>query len=81
MVKSLELRNESGLQFDDISGEVWREYTFNNCTTVRINNPVALNVSNNGHRILDNGGVSHYIPLGWIHLCWQVQEGKPHFIK
>lgn len=77
----MELRNESGLAFTDISSEVWREYQFRG-ESVRIENPVALNVSKSGgHRVLDERGVSHYIPSGWVHLTWVAKDGKPHFVK
>ncbi len=80
MAQVVEFRNESGLDFRDISSEQWREYTFGEGQTVRIDKPLQLYVSDNGHRILDAEGVSHYVPLGWIHLKWQAKDGKPHFV-
>ena len=80
MSQVVEFRNESGLDFKDISSERWREYTFADGQAVRIDNPLRLYVSDNGHRILDAEGVSHYVPLGWIHLKWQAKEGEPHFV-
>lgn len=76
----MELINKTDKQFDDISSEQFREYTFAG-GTVRINKPIALHVSEGGHRVLDAGGVSHYVPLGWIHLQWKAKEGQPHFVK
>ena len=78
---TIELRNESKNVFVDISSEMYREYVYQNGTVV-IEGPQWLSVSNSGgHRILDNQGVSHYIPPGWIHLFWKVPDDKPHFVK
>lgn len=75
-------KNESDLEFADISSEIWREYRFLNGETVRIDGPLKLNVSaSGGHRIFDAAGVSHYIPVGWIHLMWKPREGAPNFVK
>lgn len=80
MVGTTSLRNESGLDFVDIASEAWREYTFADGAKVRITEPVAIHVSESGHRILDSAGISHFVPLGWIHLHWQAHEGLPHFV-
>lgn len=80
MPQVIELRNESGLDFADISSERWREYTFSENQSIRIEKPLKLYVSDNGHRILDAAGVSHYIPLNWIHLKWKAKDGEPHFV-
>ncbi len=80
MSQAVEFRNESGLDFKDISTEQWREYTFVGGQSVRIEKPLKLYVSDNGHRILDAGGVSHYVPLGWIHLKWQAKDNEPQFV-
>ncbi len=78
----MELRNESGLAFTDISSEQWREYAYPDGGLLLIKGPIALNVSKSGgHRVLDGAGVSHYIPKGWRHLKWQVKDGLPHFVK
>lgn len=75
----MEFRNETSLTFNDISAEKWRKYRFPDDTVIKIKEPIKLNVSQNGHRIFDASGHSHYIPMGWIHLEWKVKEGKPHF--
>jgi len=75
------MKNNSGLEFTDISSEMWRVYDYGN-HKIRISEPTHLNVSKSGgHRILDRGDVSHYIPSGWIHLYWKVSEGEPNFVK
>ena len=81
MVK--ELRNESGLDFTDISSEAYRIYVFPNGEGVKIDEPQWLNVSTSGgHRILDIWEVSHYIPPRWLHLYGSVRSHKdPHFVK
>lgn len=63
----------------DISSEVYRLYRFPKGESVMIKKPVTLVVSDNGHRIVDRNGYSHYIPYGWIHLKFKVETGKPHF--
>jgi hypothetical protein len=74
--------NATDLVFADISSEQWREYRFLGGETIRINRPLRLNVSESGgHRIFDAEGVSHYIPAGWIHLQWVVEDGAPNFVK
>lgn len=73
--------NQSGLDFTDISSEAFREYNFGKDGYVKILNPLKLHVSENGHRIFDAGGSSHYIPMGWISLRWVSKAGQANFIK
>lgn len=77
------LKNESDNKFFDVSTEEFRIYEFPNKEIVKIYEPVAVSVNkeSGSHRILDNNGISHYIPSGWIHLFWKAKEGKPHFVK
>lgn len=63
----------------DISAEVYRLYRFPKGETVMIKKPTTLVVSDNGHRVVDKEGYSHYIPYGWIHLKFKVEKGAPHF--
>ncbi len=75
------------LEFKDLSDEQYREYVFPNGSVVRINNPKGLNVKappagtigGGSHRVLDEAGLSHYIPAGWVHLSWKVKEGRSPF--
>lgn len=55
----------------DISHELFRVYVFPGKETVRIEQPLYLIVSDNGHRVVDKFYVAHYIPYGWIHLFWE----------
>ena len=56
----------------DISGkEEYRKYIFPGGDEVRIDDPEFLIVSDNGHRVFDANGYSHYVPYGWIHLYWK----------
>ena len=77
-----DFRNGTSHKFEDISSETYREYIFPD-HTVKISNPVALNVnfSSQGHRVFDGQGVSHYIPGGWRELKWEVNDDDPHFVK
>jgi len=68
------------MEFKDISHEIYRSYEFPDKSTVIINEPLELNVSaSGGHRILDEKGVSHYVPPKWIHLSWKSKPGSPTF--
>lgn len=66
--------------FFDISSEEQRVYNFGSKGFVKINRPVRLAVSENGHRIYSEDGSSHYIPAGWIQLSWTVKDGQPNFV-
>lgn len=59
----------------DISTEIRRTYTFPNGQTVKIENPVSLITSENGHRVADANGNGHYVPVGWVHLFWENKPG------
>jgi hypothetical protein len=81
------MKNESKLEFIDISTELYRTYVFPTKVSpvqvieVRINEPTHLHVSKSGgHRVLDKSGKSHYITNGWIHLYWEVLPDAPNFI-
>jgi hypothetical protein len=77
----LEFRNATQLDFADISSEAWREYDFGDGTIVRIEAPLKLHVDDdNGHRVFDAAGLSHYIPPRWVHLRWQAKDGQPNFV-
>lgn len=67
------------LEFKDLTDEMYRTYDWLNGKTVTITLPKSLNVSSNGHRIVDSAGISHYIPKGWKHLYWKVKDGKKPF--
>lgn len=64
-------------QISDISNELRRTYVFPGGEKVVIEKPVFLVVSKNGHRVADGNGNGHYIPMGWIHLCWENKPGAP----
>ena len=68
------------MEWKSLEDEIYREYRFPGNEYVRIDFPVKLNVSaSEGHRILDSAGKSHYVHSGWIHLVWQVKEGRDPF--
>ena len=77
------IKNGSNLKLNDISSEEYREYEFFDSKgnqTVRIENPLGLNVSKTGgHRVVDAHGVCHYVPGGWKHLSWKAKEGSTTF--
>jgi len=74
-------------EFVNIGFELFRSYLFPAENTsdgrvkqesiVRIDNPKWLYVAPSGsQRIIDKHGRSHYIPYGWTHLWWKVEDGK-----
>jgi hypothetical protein len=77
----MEMINKSDKQFSDISSEEFRQYDFPGGETVKIVAPLALSVSDNGHRVFDASGVSHYVPMGWLHLQWKAKDGEPNFVR
>lgn len=77
----MKLINKSDYKFIDISSEEWRRYIFDNNKVVVIAEPIYLSVSDSGHRILEKGGISHFIPKGWIQLSWKAKQDQPHFVK
>jgi hypothetical protein len=62
---------KNDLIWSDISSEEWRSYRFPGDEIVEIIDPDKLCVSENGHRIVDCSGRSHYVPKGWIHLIFK----------
>lgn len=62
----------------DISTEVWREYTYTDGYTIRIDSPQILFTvgENHGHRVFD-GDVTTYVPKGWRKLVWKAKDGSP----
>lgn len=74
-----ELTNNPDLKFVDISSEEWRIYYFDDDLGVKIDEPVAINRSSTGHRIVDASGIAHFIPNAWIQLKWKVKEEAPYY--
>lgn len=70
----------SGMELVDISGELWREYTYDDGTEVHVSNPAWLYVKRgiNGvsHRILSKEGVSYWISPGFKMIKWKGVPGK-----
>jgi hypothetical protein len=77
----MELRNNTDLEFTDISSEEWRKYV-TPFGTYDVQSPTHLNVSENGHRILDAEGVSHFIDTSkGFFISWKAIGNNPHFVK
>lgn len=81
-------RHSVDQEYKDISEEEYREYHYydeknkKEPIIVRIDQPLALNVSNSGgHRIFDSKGISHYIPWGWKHLVWKASSDRDAHIR
>ncbi len=80
MTDDMTFKNSSGLEFADISSELWREYLFDNGMTIRIEEPLRLHVSLEGHRLFDSNGISHYVPNRWLHLRWKAKNDHANFV-
>ncbi len=81
MVEKQVTTTMGGMEFKDISNEMYREYDFGGGCIYRIEHPHWLHVkrqteTQHSHRILDKAGVSHYIPSGWIGLRWSSPTGQ-----
>jgi hypothetical protein len=77
---SLGLINKSNRKFKDISSEEYRYYIFKDQEVVSIDDPCWLSISKSGHYILDKDGLCHFIPFGWLELCWKAKGGAPYFV-
>ncbi len=76
-----EFINTSGLEFMDISSELYRVYVYPDGTEVTVHEPLLLHVSfNGGHRVYDLSNTSHYVVPGFVHVYWTSREGEPNFI-
>lgn len=77
--------NESGLDFYDITSEIYREYlSFSDQYPLKIDgSPVAINISKSGgHRLFTSTGWSYYIhPKEKWAIRWKSKEGQPNFVK
>jgi hypothetical protein len=77
----IELINKTQKEFLDISSEQYRIYHFSKGESFIIDNPIYLNTSENGHRVLCDNGKCFYIPNNWLSIEWKPKEGQPHFVK
>lgn len=70
----------NGMEFVSIASEVGRYYEFlteAGVARVGIENPAWLFVRPSGaHVVVDQEGLAHYIPKGFIHLVWRNKEGQ-----
>jgi hypothetical protein len=65
------------LKFVDLTGEVYRTYTFPGYDEVMITGSISGAVDRDGgHFLLDIGGKAHYIPPSFIHLEWETTDPK-----
>jgi len=77
-----DFQNQTDLEFQDISSERYREYTFPSGTTVRIDNPLLLHVKEDSgsHRLFDAQGRSHRISPNFLQLTWESKDDEPNFV-
>jgi hypothetical protein len=77
----LVLGEDMKLNFEDISSEEYRTYHYADGSMVVLVKPIALAVTQTGHRVLTADGESHYIMAGFQRISWKSAEGAPHFVK
>jgi hypothetical protein len=65
----------------DISGELYRDYTFPGGTVITVEAPATLWVKRSekgdSHRIALANGHGVYIPAGWLKIEWANKPGQP----
>lgn len=64
------------MNFKKIPNEEFRVYTFPDGNRVKIDKPQKLDVTENGHKIVDGNGNGHYVPYGWIHIFMKFTNGE-----
>lgn len=74
-------KNDTEIDFKDISNEKFRVYNFPNGATVRIENPKSLHVSASGGHRIANDKFGYYVQPreGWW-IVWAIKEGSPAFV-
>lgn len=69
----------SSLEWLDITSEQFREYVYPDGSVYRIDQPQALHVKQkpegDSHRVIAQGGMSHYVKPGWNAIRWKVWDG------
>lgn len=66
---------KSELKIRDLTGEEWREYvTLGTPNVYRIINPVTLYIDSTTHRVLDDDGIMHCIPMNGTVLRWKPRD-------
>ncbi len=81
-LKFEDLINKSGLEFTDISSESYRVYLKDSSVVEKINEPIALYVSENGHGIVDSTGLHYFLHNSAFDVIkWKPKTGYLHFIK
>lgn len=63
----------------DISAEQERTYEYAGGELILIYHPLILIVSDNGHRIVDESGVGHYIAYGWRRIIFKARDNRFQF--
>jgi hypothetical protein len=77
-----EFRNATELEFTEILDELERTYHFPGGEVVTLQRVRRLHVSESGgHRLWCEDGSCHYVPTGWLHLCWTVSVGGANFSR
>lgn len=77
----LEKVDELEAKFNDISGlEDWREYVWGDGSIYKIEKPKSIFIrrgeNGDSHRLIDEAGICHYVPVGWVAFRFQGKWGK-----
>lgn len=64
----------------DISAEEERTYEYAGGELISILHPLILIVSDNGHRVVDEAGVGHYIAYGWRRIIFKARNSQFQFL-
>ncbi len=76
-------RVQTGTPGLDLSGELYRVYTFPGGERIRVDEPATLWVKpstetgKHSHRIALVNGNGVYIPAGWLKIEWKNKPGQP----
>ena len=71
------------LPWKKITAERYREYIFfidGVFAHYRIEEPIAVAMSSNGHRVFNRAGENFYVPKGYIAIKWEgYTKGEPQY--
>lgn len=65
----------------DIQSEEYRVYIYRDGSSLRIDNPIELFITESGsHRIIAEDGLTYRPTPGFYGIAWKAREGEPAFI-
>lgn len=80
-IKKFELLTKK--DWNETTGELWREYIYPDGGVYRIEFPIRVAIKRNpegdSHRVVDGANMSHYVRAGWMAIRWVGKDGKPQY--